>query len=254
MNNYLNLRRIFDLPKSTPKISLYVLSGKTPLRYIIKTRRLLFYWHILHLDEKELLYRFLCAQTLKPSKNDWILEVYKNLDEINLKISEQEIKNMSKGKFKHLVQQKINMSVKKDFQKIQSKQSKTSNLRISDSFSAAKFLFSKNLCVEEIKTLMRIKTRTVDVKQNQKSSNQDNMLCRTCHLDVETQQHLFQCLEIRKRLDYLTFTDLNYDMVAGKIEEQEKFAKIYHLILEAREDILNQSTSPSSTGGPVHRQ
>ena len=58
----------------------------------------------------------------------------------------------------------------------------------------------------------------------------------------------------KKSLDYLTFTDLNYDMVAGKIEEQEKFAKIYHLILEAREDILNQSNSPSSTGGPVPRQ
>ena len=58
------------------------------LRYIIKTRRLLFYWHFLQLDEKELLYRFLTAQTLKPSKNDWILELYTNMDEINLKLGE----------------------------------------------------------------------------------------------------------------------------------------------------------------------
>ena len=50
------------------------------------------------------------------------------------------------------------------------------------------------------------------------------------------------------------FTDVNYNMIVGKIEEQERFAKIYHLILEAREDILNQSTSPSSTGGSVHRK
>ena len=97
------------------------------LRYIIKTRRLLFYWHILQIDEKELLYRFLTAQTLKPSKNDWILELYTNMDKINLKLGEEEIKKMSKIKFKHLVQQMINVSVKKDFQKIQSKQSKTLN-------------------------------------------------------------------------------------------------------------------------------
>ena len=68
------------------------------------------------------------------------------MDEINLKLSEEEIKKMSKEKFKHLVQQKINVSVKKDFQKIQSKQTKTLNLRISESFTAAKFLFSKS-CV-----------------------------------------------------------------------------------------------------------
>ena len=76
---------------------------------------MLFYWHILHLEENELLFRFLAAQKLRPSKNDWILEVNKNMDEIDLKMSEEEVKNMSKIKFKTLVQRKMNYSVKKDF-------------------------------------------------------------------------------------------------------------------------------------------
>ena len=127
---------------------------------------MLFYWHILRLEENELLFRFLEAQKLRPSKNDWILEVNKNMYEIDLKMSEEEVKNMSKRKFKTLVQRKMNNSVKKDILKIQSKQSKTTKLKISESFQPIKFLFSQKLCVDEIKTLMRIQTRTIDIKKN----------------------------------------------------------------------------------------
>ena len=102
-------------------------------------------------------------------------------------------------------------------------QSKTTKLKISESFQPAKFLFSQKLCVDEIKTLMSIQTRTIDVKENQKSSNKINMLCRTCDLQNESQQHIFQCNEIRRRLDFLNFNDLKYDMVYGNLEEQEKF-------------------------------
>ena len=77
------------------------------------------------------------------------------------------------------------------------------------------------------------------------------MLCRTCYLENESQQQIFQCNEIRRRLDFINFSNLKYDMVYGNLEEQEKFTKVYHLMLEAREDIIK--SSPSSIGGPVHR-
>ena len=45
------------------------------------------------------------AQKLKPTKNDWVLEVEKNLKEINLNISEKQLKKMSKIEFKILARE-----------------------------------------------------------------------------------------------------------------------------------------------------
>ena len=65
--------------KSTPRTGLYAECGNIPIRYIMQTRRLLFYWHSLYLEENELLFKFYLAQKFKPRKNDWMPEVYKDM-------------------------------------------------------------------------------------------------------------------------------------------------------------------------------
>ena len=57
------LRNIFKAPKSTPRLSLYVECAKFPIQYITKTRRLLYYWHILHLAKHELQNKLYLAQS-----------------------------------------------------------------------------------------------------------------------------------------------------------------------------------------------
>ena len=100
------MRKVFDLPKSVPRIGLYAECGKLPIRYIIKTRRLLFYWHILHLGENELLYKFYLAQKFKPGRNDWILVVHKDLEELNINMEEEDVKKITLQKFKDIICQK----------------------------------------------------------------------------------------------------------------------------------------------------
>jgi hypothetical protein len=242
------LRKIFDLPKSAPRIGIYAECGKIPIRHIIKSRRLLFYWHLLHLEKSELLYKFYLAQKLMPSKNDWILTVYKDMKEIGLEMSEEDIMNMPKQKLKNVVMSKINISVKKQFLKKQG--SKTENLKFDENFTPASYLFSQSLSADEIKTLMKLRTRTIDVKQNQSSSFKENMWCRTCCIVTETQQHIYECFEIRKHVDYLDLDACRYEMIFGKLDEQVKFAKNYHLMWNARADILKSGSSPSSMEDP----
>ena len=76
------------------------------------------------------------------------------------------------------------------------------------------------------------------------------MSCRTCFLSPETQEHVFLCAEIRRKLPDINYNEVNYKMIFGKLEDQEKFTKIYHLMLEARTDMMS---SPSPSGGPVHQ-
>ena len=72
------LLQVFCAPKSTPRLNLYIECGRLPLQYVIKTRRMMYYWHILHLDKSELLYKFYVAQKLKANKNDWVTQIIKD--------------------------------------------------------------------------------------------------------------------------------------------------------------------------------
>ena len=139
------LMRLFNVPKSVPRLSLYAECGKLPLRFIIRTRRLLYLWHILHLDESELVYKFYLAQKLRPSKNDWSCQITQDKKDLNLNLSDEEIMKMSKPKFKKILQIKTNSCAAKYFLKIQSKQTKTAHLMISDDFKPAMYLSSKML-------------------------------------------------------------------------------------------------------------
>ena len=181
------MRKIFNLPRSAPRISLYAECGKIPVRYIIKTRRLLYYWHILNLEEKEILHKFYLGQKFKPSRNDWVLTIQKDMDEIGLLMTEKEVKEMSQEKFKAIVQSKINVSVTKYL--LSKRGSKTAQLKFD--IQPSKYLFSKELNVEEIQTLFKLRTRTIDVKENQESSFKNNMWCRTCCIVKESQQHIY---------------------------------------------------------------
>ena len=244
------LMKILELPESVPRLSLYVECGLIPIRYIIKTRRLMYYWQILHSDENELLYKFYLAQSLRPGRNDWVLQIVQDMSDIDLRMSEEEIKKTSKTKFKSIIQTKMNVCIKSYFQKIQAKQSKTSHLKITENFKPAKYLSSRKLNPSEIRTLFRLRSRTISVKDNHSSSYKANMSCRTCFLSTETQEHVFLCAEIRRKLPDMTYDEVNYQMIFGKLEDQEKFTKIYHLMLEARTDMMS---SPSPSGGPVHQ-
>ena len=240
------MRKIFNLPRSAPRVSLYAECGKLPIRYIIKTRRLLYYWHILHLEEKELVYKFYLGQKLKPSRNDWILTVQKDMHEIGLQLTDREIKEMNQDKFRTIVKSKIYASASNY---LSSKRgSKTAHLKFD--IKPSDYLFSTELNVEEVQNLFKLRTRTIDVKDNQESSYKNNMWCRTCCLVKESQEHIFECHAIRKTLNYLNFQSYNYQMIFGKLEDQVKIAKLFQLVLNARDDIINNGTSPSPMEDP----
>ena len=240
-------RKIFDLPKSAPRVALYAECGKMPIRYIIKTRRLLFYWHILHLEEKELLHKFYLAQKFKPGKNDWILTILKDMEEIGLQMSEAEVKNSTLEKFKDIILSKIKMYVNTSL--VKQLGSKTENLKFKI-LTPASYLSSKTLNREETQTLFKLRTKTINVKMNQESSYKNNPWCRACKLFSESQEHLCECPEVRKRLCNIELSDIKFEMIHGKQSDQEKFAKTYHIILKAWEDIIKKNESPSTEEDP----
>ena len=237
------LRKIFNVAISVPKESLFIESACLPLKYLIKIRRLMFLWHILHLDQKELLFKFYLAQSMVCHKDDWVEQVRKDRVDLDLQLSDKEISSMSKEKFRELVKMKTKIIAIKYLNEQKTKHSKSSHLNLSN-LTPAEYLKSKNLSKEEVQTLFKLRFRMINVKQNFKSSHKENIWCRTCYLFPESQQHLTICSAIKSRMKHLiNFSELDHQMIFQNVERQEKFTKNYLLILKAREEMIAENES-----------
>ena len=234
------LRKMFNVAKTAPKVGLFIECGKLPVKFIVKMRRIMYYWHILHRDEDELLFKFFSVQKYSPSEGDWVCQVKKDMKEVKLELSEAEIKSLSKSQFQILLRIKIDRSAITYLEG--KRKEKTKNLNITK-FDPQEYLLSKNLSMSEVQTLYKVRNSMTDVKENFKSSHENNMWCRMCRLFKETQQHLIDCPTIRGRLSgLLNFDNLDVNMAFKSINIQEIFARSYTIILNAKSDILSCNT------------
>ena len=78
---------------------LYIETGSIPIKFIIKQRRLSYLHHILTRKDTELIKKVYIAQKRKPVKDDWFLTIKKDMDDINLNLSDAEIGEFKKEKF-----------------------------------------------------------------------------------------------------------------------------------------------------------
>ena len=230
------LRKILNCPKTTPKVGIYLECGVMPLNFIIKIRRLLYYWHILHRDKGELIFKFYTVQSYSPSEGDWVQLVKKDMADIKLGLSEEEIKTMSKYQFKKIEKQKV---VKLAASNLESRRKhKSMKLEIMK-FEPQEYLLSKNLSISEVQTLFKIRNNMIQVKENFKSSH-ENLLCRLCLLCRESQQHLIDCTEIRKKLrGVVDFDNLKIEMAFMSTKNQEILAKSYNIVINTWKDLLS---------------
>ena len=98
------------------------------------------------------MFRFFTAQKLRPVKNDWVLQIEKDKADVGLeKMADEDIKKISKQKFKTFLKTKINQLEIKEFKEVQKKQSKTKNLMLRNSDSPTQYILSKNCVLKKFK-------------------------------------------------------------------------------------------------------
>ena len=59
----------------------------------------MFFWSLLNKPETELAKQVLLAQMIAPTKDDWICQVRKDLDDFNIELTDSEISKMKKETF-----------------------------------------------------------------------------------------------------------------------------------------------------------
>ena len=209
-------------------------------------RRLLYLWHILRRDKKELISRIFYSQKLSPSPGHWVKMVEMDKNKVGLILDDQEIEKMSKSMFQKVVKNKVETYALTQLEELKKKHSKSGRIE-SKKFETSKYLSDYRLNRNEQKVLFKLRTQTLDVKLSFQNQH-ENLLCSTCHLFPETQGHLLQCPEFLKNLQWIDAISsrLEINDIYSNLDKQIKIAKIFTLIIEERTNILSKNESGST--------
>ena len=123
------LRRVLEVPSTCPKEMLYLEMGCVPFKYIVASRRLNFLHYILNEDESSLIHQVLKSQSEQPLKDDWYLSVVKNLEEFQLDMNFEEIKQLSSFSFHTIVQKYVCQKAPLDHTEIKLKHTKVKHIQ-----------------------------------------------------------------------------------------------------------------------------
>ena len=101
------LSEIVECSRNVQRELLYLEFGLIPIAYLIKMRKQMFLHHILQQKEDSLLFCFFMAQLRNPTKGDWVTTVMEEMDELEIGLQLDDIKNMTKNSFRKIVKEKV---------------------------------------------------------------------------------------------------------------------------------------------------
>ena len=193
----------------------------------------MYLWHILSRPNNEMIYRCYLAQKLSPAKNDYFLMISKEREKYGIELSDSEIQNMSKTKFRKIVYESVERYAISNLISTAKTQSKCQSLlkNISEkNFQIQKYLISDGLTKEEQLLLFSLRSFTFPVKTNFKYLFDNNMKCRGCQdpLSIENVEHISKSCRIFKNERHNDVID--FENVFGPLDDQIRFVKKFKVI------------------------
>ena len=244
------MKKLFGSVSSTAVEAFYLEGGVLPLRFTIIARRLMFFWNILQKSDDELVKQVYLSQKLSPVKNDWCLQIKIDMEYCKIDLTEEEIKNMKKEKFKNLVNTNVREIGREYLLSLKSQHSKSSGLN--DDFKCQKYLITEKLSVEEKQLLFSFRNRTYECKTNYKNKYGSDLSCFVCKAE-DSQQHLLQC----ELASDVNTEGLEYSDIFSSIDKQVKIVKALKKITSTRNALLKKSSISGSqqvsVGGAASR-
>ena len=233
------LRRILETPVSTPKCMLYLETGCKPVRFLIMTRRLMFFHYILNEDEDSLIARFYSAQVKNPCKGDWCKTVEENLEEVEILLSVDQIKECSRTQFKTLVDKCVRKRTLEYLNSEKKRKSKVLHINFEE-LKMQKYLEPNKHSNQLGKFTFLVRSRMLELEENYKNSKKTSN-CPVCQdkSSTDSQPHLFICPKLTN--NQVAKNNVKYgDLFEDKLEAQIEVAQILQSNFKERKKKLKQ--------------
>ena len=225
------LRKILQVPISTPEEALYLELGILPIGVMIKARRINYFHYLLTRDESEMLSQFFTTQWKMPCKGDWTETVKVNLEEFDIPCEFENLKCKSQESFKRSVKVKAQEYALHILTEKQEKHSKMDNLYYSEIKPQA-YLTMETLNIDEIRNIFRWRTRMARFGENYKGGR-EFVMCPLCRKHFDNQNMSLDCEIMRSKMNIqCKMTDIYAETVT------KETAKVLLQMMKLRETLL----------------
>ena len=233
------LRRILEVSQGCPKEMLYLELGCMPIRFTIMMRRIMFLHYMLQEDPNCLIQRVLQAQISQPSKNDFVPTVESIFEELEIYLSYEDIKNMSKESLHKFVKEKIEEKALHFLNQKKMKHSKVLQIK-HEALKMQEYLMPENVKSLEIaKFLFCARTRMLDLGSNFPNKYGKNPQCKLGCDEADSQKHLMECPHLVEDDLVLASDEVSYqDLFSSQVEQQLRIAAILKAKLNLRKEMI----------------
>ena len=241
------LRKILQVPISTPQEALYLELGILPIGVIVKARRINYLHYLVHRNKSEMLYSFFITQWNNPSRGDWTETVKADLADFNIPCNFEFLRSKSQEAFKRLVKVKSREFALNQLTHMQRSHSKMDEHYYQE-IAPQKYISLKGARIEHIRNIFRFRTKMARFGENYKSNNdQTQAPCPLCFNHLDSQSLSFQCEFFKDKLRIsCNMNDLNKDDIS--LDTAITITKMMELREKQLEENKNKATRPMCTG------
>ena len=211
------MRKILKTSRGCPITSLYLTLGQIPARFAILKMRLLYIKYILHQPEESNIYRMLILQLENPTRGDWASSCMKDLENINLKLTLDEIKSMKKKEYAKILKQKVEKAALKYL--LDKRGKKGIELEYSCIEMAEYLLPFNRQTVEDKCELFAVKNSMINIPSNFSSKDETKCECGA----LEKMAHIYECDLYNNEKLIIPFEKIFNGNLKEQIKVYEKF-------------------------------
>ena len=172
-----------------------------------------------------------------PSKDDWTVQVEKDLKEIHLNISMESIKVMSKEEFGKKVRIAVSKAAFKFLRAEKQKRSKVREVK-HDNLEMQNYLTPTGLSLKQAKLIFQLRSRMLDVRTNFKNKYND-LLCPVCKEKPDTQQHVLECSALLQNTNFITDSTVLYsDIFDSDVQKLKSVTQLFDNLWKKRNKLL----------------
>ena len=247
----LYLRKILEVPSSSPKCMLYLEFGILPIRFVIKSRRLMFLQCILKEEPDSVISQFFHAQDSNPTTNDWAVTVRQDLEELELNLNFDEIERLSKEQFKTKVSKAMSKIALKYLLKEKNKgggeggdRGKVAHIQFKQ-LKIQEYLEPNTTSIRMSKFIYHARSRMLDLKVNFKNRKHQDLLCPICLApdSIDSQEHLLLCPSLTDTVIVNRKEVPKYrDLFCNDVKKQIAVASVLEKRFMKRKELLKNQT------------
>ena len=245
------LRQLLMGHSKTPLEALHLETNTIPIRYILKSRRIMYLHTILQRDANEMVRKVYEAQKSDPSPGDFCQLVSDDCKAIKLDIAEADIAKMSKQRFQTLVKSKIRDAALEYLNKLKQKHTKMDGLKY-QKLQLQSYLSSPMFNNESRNLLFRLRTRTVSGIRSEYGGLYSDKSCPLGCGDEDTLENILTCkvLLSSHSSTQISVGDIKFqDIFSSDILKQKQVTEMYRQLLQTRNEMTSQ---PVARTGPMH--